>query len=77
MRARDREREAWFASQAADREQFAEERKQWQRERAQLINALLAKNAGDFSVRQRSSGPEPISAVPREAREPQPQPMGL
>lgn len=57
---------------------FDEERQRWEGERTRLVNALLAKTAGEFSLRQKvTAGPTPISDVPREAREPQVQPMGL
>jgi hypothetical protein len=46
-------------------------------ERTRLVNALLAKSSGEFALRQKVSIPEPLTDVPREAREAPLQPMGL
>jgi hypothetical protein len=71
------ERERWFQLLEAQRAAFEDERAAWQEERTRLVNALLAKTSGEFALRQRVSEPEPISSMPREAREAPPSPMGL
>lgn len=53
------------------------ERGEWAEERARLVNALLSKSSGEFALRQKVSIPEPLTDVPREAREAPLQPMGL
>jgi hypothetical protein len=77
MRARDDERTQWFRAFEQQRMDFLQERMRWEEERARLVNALLAKSSGEFALRQKVSIPEPLTDVPREAREAPLQPMGL
>ena len=56
--------------------------KLWATERARLLDAALARNAGDFRVRQTTAatdfdGPEPALIARPNRREPRPVPIGL
>lgn len=77
MRARDRERDQWFRLYNEQRVAFDEERSQWAKERATLLNTIVSQSSAEFVTRQRASTPMPVFEVPREERAPDPQPMGL
>lgn len=71
--------EEWLKHLDAVQAAHQAEREAWAEERKLLLNAAVARNAGDFAARQGAAKPrpQPIASLPEEALKERPRVLGF